>query len=61
MHNYESLAAEDLTAESADNVADYVIAAILHIIESEQVNSSVHKGLMAIVTALETANASPES
>lgn len=61
MHNYESLAAEDLVGESADNVADFVISALQHILDHEQVNASVYQGLEAVITALATANISPES
>ncbi len=53
-HNYESMAAEDLSAASATDVADFVTDAINHIIASEQTNSSIHMGLSAIVLALES-------
>ena len=61
MHNYAEIAAEDLVDESADNVADFVIASLQHILDHEQVNASVYQGLEAIITALQTANVSPES
>ena len=54
-HNYESMAAEDLSAASAVDVAEFVTESIDHIIASEQVNSSIHLALTAIKAAVATA------
>lgn len=52
MHNYESSAAEDLSAASPVDIAEFVTDEINHILAAEQVNSSIHLGLSAIKAAL---------
>lgn len=53
-HNSESLAAEDLSAGSPLDVADFVIDAIDHILADFTVPSGIYQQLEAIKIALET-------
>ena len=56
MHNYESMAVEDLSGASAVDVAAFVTESLQHILEDEQVNSSVTQGIESLLKALATAD-----